>query len=112
VQACRPTGDTGPPDRLKAAGDRALCVRQRCDASFGVPYDRHPSDLHECDEPLVSRVVRGSAVIEQDVGWGLKPGDDEVLQTPQVEHAAHHRMHATHQVILVDALVAGPEGEV
>ena len=95
-QAGRAPGGANAPYRLQAAGDRTLGVGQRCHVPVSIAHHRHLADLCERDEPLVGRVLRGDAVVEQDVFRGVQAGDIEVAQSPQVEPAADHGVDASH----------------
>ncbi len=90
----------GPADRLEAVGQGALDVRQRGDPAVVVAHDDELAHLGQGDEPLVVRVVVRDGVEEQHVLGGLEAGELEVAQPPQVEPAAHHRVHPAHRGVL------------
>ena len=73
-----------PADRLQAVRDGPLGVRQADDLAPLVADDGELAHLGERDQPLVGRVLRRHALVEQHVLGRLEPGHVEVAQPPQV----------------------------
>ena len=63
------------------------------------------ADLGHRHQPLVGRVVRSDAAIEQHVLGGVEPGHVELPQPTQGQPPSHHRVHAADQGVLGQRLV-------
>ena len=108
----RPALVPGPPNGLHARGQHAFDVLHGGDTAGGIADHGELAHLGQRHQALVGLVVRGNAVVEQDVLGRVQPGKPEVAQTPQVQAAADPRMNSADQVVLDHVLGRRPEGEI